>query len=241
MARMPKGQSFSAYTEPSFQFWFEDKWYTEQGAKTMIEAGTKDDIATLRSEYTRMRDTAQKRIKRLGKLYPESKAYQAHPEGFPKLRDIEPQNLAKAFSELAKFVRAKTSTVTGQRRAQEKTTNTLNEAIGAGQDDGSGKGTKQSPVTKDNYWRVIKILNGVRQMKIASVYGSDKIVTLADVTLGLSSDQFDQVMDHLEKFLDNIDSLGADLEIYRNSYMDEQDKKDLHRVDIDDFMEKMGY
>ena len=67
-------------------------------------------------------------------------------------------------------------------------------------------------------------------MKIASVYGSDKIVTLAETTLGLSADQFDQVMDHLEKFLDNIDTLGADLEVYRESYMDEQDKKDLHKV-----------
>ena len=65
MARLPKGQDFSVYSSPSFQFWYEDKYYTVQGAETIMSIGTKDDIATMRAEYTRMRDVAQKRIKRL--------------------------------------------------------------------------------------------------------------------------------------------------------------------------------
>ena len=52
-------------TEPSFQFWFDEKWYTVQGAETMARIGTKDDYSTMKSEYTRMRDVAQKRLKRL--------------------------------------------------------------------------------------------------------------------------------------------------------------------------------
>lgn len=227
-------------SEPSFKFWYDEKWYTEQGAKTILESGTKEDIATLRSEYTRMRDVAQKRLKRLGQTYSESQTYQQKQAGFAKLRDIDQRNLAKAFSELAKFVRASTSTVTGQRRAQEKTTATLNKAVGAGTDE---TGYTQAGVTKENYWRVIKILNKVRKLKVARVYGSDKIVTLAETTLGFTSDQFDKVLDNLETFLDNANSLQADLEMYiaqKNEELKESGSDEVmsyQKVDIDEFME----
>lgn len=232
---MPKGQSFSVYTEPSFKFWYDEKWYTEQGAKTILESGTKDDISTLRSEYTRMRDVAQKRIKRLAEKYPEAKAFQQNKGGFAKLRDIEPQNLAKAFAQLAKFVRASTSTVTGQRKAQEKTTATLNKAVGAGSKSADGK--KQAGVTKENYWRVMRVLEAVRQQKLATVYGSDRIVTLAETTLSMSQDQFEQVIDNLDSFLQNTDTLDVDLEVY----MHDNKIDDAQSIDIDDFMDKMGY
>ena len=235
MARLPKGQAFSVYTEPSFQFWYDEKWYTEQGAKTILESGTKDDISALRSEYTRMRDVAQKRIKRLAKQFPESKSYQENKEGFAKLRDIEPQNLAKAFTKLAKFVKASTSTVTGQRKAQEKTTATLNKAVGAGSEKEDGK--IQAGVTKENYWRVMRILEAVRQQKLATLYGSDRIVTLAETTLSMSEDQFDKILDNLESFLKNTNTLDVDTEVY----MHENKIEDSQSIDIDDFMEKMGY
>lgn len=235
MARLAKGQAFSVYTEPSFQFWYEEKWYTEQGAKTILESGTKEDIATLRSEYTRMRDVAQKRIKRLAKTFPESKAYQQNKAGFAKLRDLDAKNLAKAFSQLAKFVKASTSTVTGQRKAQEKTTATLNKAVGAGSESEDGK--TQAGVTKENYWRVMRILEAVRQQKLATIYGSDRIVTLAETTLSMSQDQFDAVIDNLDSFLKNTDTLDVDLEVY----MHKKKIKDSQKIDIDDFMEKMGY
>lgn len=222
-------------TDPSFQFLYEDKWYTEQGAKTILESGTKDDISVLRSEYTRMRDVAQKRIKRLGEKFPESKAYQQNKMGFPKLRDISPKDLAKAFSQLAKFVKASTSTVTGQRIAQAKTTSTLNKAVGAGEDTGGGK--KQAGVTKENYWRVMRILEEVRKQKLSTIYGSDTIVTLAETTLSLSQDQFEKVIDNLDAFLKNTDTLDVDLAVY----MKENNIDDSQSVDIDDFMSKMGY
>lgn len=235
MARIPKGQSFSVYTEPSFQFWYDEKWYTEQGAKTILESGTKEDISTLRSEYTRMRDVAQKRLKRLAEKYPESKAYQQNKGGFAKLRDIAPQNLAKAFSQLSKFVRASTSSVTGQRKAQEKTTATLNKAVGAGSKGADGK--KQAGVTKENYWRVMRILEAVRQQKLATIYGSDRIVTLAETTLSLSQDQFEQIIDNLDSFLKNTDILEVDLAVY----MHDNNIDEAQSIDIDDFMTKMGY
>ena len=221
-------------TEPSFKFWFDEKYYTVQGAETMARMATPYDMATMRAEYTRMRDVAQKRIKRLKKEYPESKAYSQHAEGFPKLRDLDPRDFAKAFSNLAKFVRAKTSTVTGQRVAQAKTTATLNKARGADEEDEEGA-KKQAKVTKQNYWRVIKILDESRRLKVT--YDSDKIVTLAETTLSFTKDQFDVVLDNLEKLIPNSDEVEGSL----NAYMKDRKIQDYQQVDVDDFIKQLGW
>ena len=178
-------------TDPSFKFWYDEKWYTVQGAETMARIGTKDDMATMRAEYTRMRDVAQKRIKRLGQQFPESKAYQSHAKGFPKLKELDPRDFAKAFSELAKFVKAKGSTVTGQKEIKNKTIKTW-------QDQGLNLNQK-------NYDKTIKILEEMRKQKI--VYGSDKAVELADSMLDLDDQQTNQWLDHLETLLHHTDEL----------------------------------
>lgn len=229
-------------SDPSFQFWFDEKYYTVQGAKSML-SGTSDDIATLRSEYTRMRDTAQKRIQRLGESFPESKAYTQHQTGFPKLKDISLQDLPYAFSELSKFIRAKTSTVTGQRIAQEKTMATLNKAIGAStpsadedEDEEEEAGTaKQAGVTKENYWRVIKILERARKNK--ATYGSDKIVTLAEETLGLSKRQFKVVLNNLDKIAPNADDFQESLQ----DYMAKHNLKGYRQVSMSKFIKEAGW
>lgn len=221
MARLPKGQTFSVYTEPSFKFWFDEKWYTVQGAETMARAGTKDDMSTMRSEYTRMRDVAQKRLKRLATSFPESKAVQSHPEGFPKLKDIDPRDFPKAFSELAKFLKAKGSTVTGQQQIKEKTIKTW-------QDQGLN-------LNRDNYDKVIKILEESRKQKV--VYGSDKVVELADEMMELSPDQFDDVLDNLSSLLEHSDEIGDSLE----EYMQNKGVQALYEVDIDDFIKELGW
>jgi hypothetical protein len=76
-------------------------------------------------------------------------------------------------------------------------------------------------------------------LKLAKIYGSDKIVELAETTLGLNSDQFDKVLDNLEMFLDATEegTLQSDIEVY----MAENDIKAYQRIDMDDFMSKMGY
>lgn len=178
-------------TDPRFKFWYDEKWYTVQGAETMARVGTKDDMATMRAEYTRMRDVAQKRIKRLGQQFPESKAYQSHAKGFPKLKELDPRDFAKAFSELAKFVRAKGSTVTGQKEIKNKTIKTW-------QDQGLNLNQK-------NYDKTIKILEEMRKQKI--VYGSDKAVELAESMLDLDDQQTNQWLDHLETLLQHTDEL----------------------------------
>ena len=197
-------------TAPSFQFWYDEKWYTVQGAETMARIGTKDDMATMRAEYTRMRDVAQKRIKRLGKQFPESKAYQSHKQGFAKLKDLDPRDFPKAFAELAKFVRAKGSTVTGQKQIKEKTIKTW-------QDQGLNLNSK-------NYDKTIKILEEMRKQKI--VYGSDKAVELADSMLDLDDQQTNEWLNHLDTLLQHTDEL--------------QEIPDVAGYDFDEIMDMLG-
>ena len=197
-------------TAPSFQFWFDEKWYTVQGAETMARLGTKDDMSTMRAEYTRIRDVAQKRIKRLGKQFPESKAYQSHKQGFAKLKDIDPRDFPKAFAELAKFVRAKGSTVTGQKQIKEKTIKTW-------QDQGLNLNSK-------NYDKVIKILEEMRKQKI--VYGSDKAVELAESMLDLDDQQTNEWLEHLDTLLQHTDEL--------------QEIPDVAGYDFDEILDMLG-
>ncbi len=208
--RQPKGQDFSVYTAPSFKFWYDEKWYTVQGAETMVRIGTKDDLSTMRSEYTRMRDTAQKRLKRLEKMFPDSAAVKSHPKGFPKLKDLDPRDFPKAFSELAKFLKAKGSTVTGQRQIKEKTIKTW-------QDQGL-------PVNDKNYQAVIKVLEEARKQKL--VYGSDKMVEFAETMLDRSPMEQDKWLDNLSSLLPRIDDI--------------QEIPDLKGYSFDEIMDKLG-
>ena len=197
-------------TDPSFQFWFDEKYYTVQGAETMARMGTKDDLSAMRSEYTRMRDVAQKRLHRLEKAFPESKAVQSHPQGFPKLKDLDPRDFPKAFAELAKFVKAKGSTVTGQKQIKEKTIKTWQE---------QGLNLNQK-----NYDKTIKILEEMRRRKI--VYGSDKAVELADSMIDLDDQQTNEWIDHLEMLLENSDKL--------------QEIPDIAGYDFDEILDMLG-
>ena len=196
--------------EANFNFWYDEKWYSVQGAETMVRIGTKDDMATMRSEYTRMRDTAQKRLQRLAKQFPESKAVQSHPQGFKKLKELDPRDFPKAFAELAKFLRAKGSTVSGQRAIKQKTMETWQ---------------KQGlPVNERNYQAVIKVLEEARKQKL--VYGSDKMVEAAETMLERTSLDQEMWLAHLDTILSRIDDI--------------KEIPNLEGYDFDEIMEMLG-
>jgi hypothetical protein len=208
-------------TDPSFRRKYSEDYYTVQGAETVLRSGTKEDIAAMRAEYTRMRDAAQKRLHRLEKAFPESKAVKSHPHGFKKLKDMDPRDLPKALAELNKFMRAKGSTVTGQKQIKEKTINNWN---------------KQGiPLNDKNYDRVIKILEAARRLKI--VYGSDKIYELAEATLRLTDQQFEKVLANLEQFLIHSGEVREAMTVY----MAGEDIKDETTINMDSFVNAMGW
>ncbi len=73
----------------------------------------------MRKEYTRLRDIAQKRIKRIqqaNRFAQTSDVYKEFKTGFPKLRDItSKKDLGKALADVSRFVQARGSTVGGAR------------------------------------------------------------------------------------------------------------------------------
>ena len=84
------------------------------------------DDATIRKEYTRLRDIAQKRLKRLaGSEYKSSAVYVSNVGAFPTIKQmggsVNKYNLIK----LARFVANPMSTVKGQKAAVSRTVKSL--------------------------------------------------------------------------------------------------------------------
>lgn len=76
----------------------------------------------MRSEYSRLRSIARKRLERLGKSeFSTSAAYQINKNLYKPLKDIRSEGeLAQRLSDVQRFLNAKQSTVTGQRQIQNK-------------------------------------------------------------------------------------------------------------------------
>ena len=175
------------------------------------EAMFRDDPSAMRREYSRMRDIAEKRLKRLEESsFYESKAVKEHPQGFSKLKQLDARDLPKAFSDLSKFLNTKGSSVTGQRQIRQKTIRTWQE--------------QGLNLNEKNYDKTIKILEEMRRRKI--VYGSDKAVELANTMLELDDQQTDEWLDHLGLLLQHTDEL--------------QEIPDVAGYDFDEILEMLG-
>lgn len=194
---MPKRSIFS----------WDPETYTIQALESIARGANRDDWSAIKAEYTRLRDIAHKRITRLGKSeFKKSAAYTSHKGDFPKLRDLDPRDIPAAMAEMAKFLQAKTSTVTGQRSRRSKT-------IKAWQKQGLDLNEK-------NYNKVMALLKEMRSRKI--LYGSDKVVTLVETSMQKGWN-FNKVLKagSLDKLLANADqvseipkSAGAKLDEY---------------------------
>ena len=192
------------------------KAFTVDEAKTFMH----DDIRSMKAEYTKMRDIAEKRIKRMAQSeFRYSKTFEEHRAGFEKLRNLSDKDLPKAFSELSKFVAAKRSSISGQREIMNKT-------IKAWNDQGI-------PLNKQNYDRTMKILERMRQMKI--VYDSETAAELAQLILALSDQQFDQVLNNLEAYLLHTDELSDFMDDSRDP------ETGYEQVDMSDFTDLIGW
>ena len=149
------------------------------------------DEKMVRKMYTQYRDIAQKRLNRIAKEgFGWTTTYKEHAEGFTKLRNIDKRDLAKAFSELSRFVTAKLSTVTGQRARMEKTIKKWNE--------------HGIPLNEQNYRTVMEIMEELRDRKL--IYGSDDITDAANKMLEFGDDIKNALMDDIDKVMENIDT-----------------------------------
>ena len=120
-------------------------------------------LRDLRREYTRLRDIAQKRIKRL-RADPEgaqSKVLQIFPEGIPRISDMHGSRaqLESAMADLALFIRNPESTVSGVHTANRARARML------------GMDEEQSAST---YMSIDEWMSYLRAQGILEMYGSDE-------------------------------------------------------------------
>lgn len=120
-------------------------------------------LRDLRKEYTRLRDIAQKRIKRL-RADPEgaqSKVLQIFPEGIPRISDMHGSRaqLESAMADLALFIRNPESTVSGVHTANRARARMI------------GMDEEQSAST---YMSIDEWMAYLRAQGILKMYGSDE-------------------------------------------------------------------
>lgn len=155
---MPKRSIFS----------WDPETYKVEALESIIGGANKDDMAAIRSEYTRLRDIAHKRWKRLGESeFANQPAFTSHAGDFPKLREMDPRDLPKAFANMVKFLTARTSTLSGQKSRRQKNIEEWNK-LGLN-------------LTEKNYDNVMKMLREMRSRKI--IYGSDKVLAVVETTM----------------------------------------------------------
>lgn len=104
---------------------YDPNWYIP----TKIKAEIQENRAAVRKEYTRLRDIAQKRLKRLKAAgLDNTQAYLRNYKHYLKLKDIKSDSeLAARLSDLSRFIIAKGSTVSGQKDIMKKSLNTLHD------------------------------------------------------------------------------------------------------------------
>lgn len=108
-----------------------------------LEKAEKYSTKLLRSEYTRMRDIAQKRLKRLEGTDEGKFVAQQHPDGFPKIsqmgkavdpftgkKDVSRKELARALKDVSNFLTASRSSVSGVRKSIKQTRQAIQKKTG---------------------------------------------------------------------------------------------------------------
>lgn len=83
--------------------------------------------SAVRAEYSRLRDIAQKRLKRLAVNEPQSYAYRANVGQYAPARGMSTEDIRTQLPTLAKFIAAKTGSVMGIRAQRRKAVQTFQE------------------------------------------------------------------------------------------------------------------
>ena len=134
---------------------YSEDFYQPSAIRNYMCEGGKEAEKAVRKEYTRLRDIAQKRLKRMGAtMWAETQTYQRNVNHYPKLKDIQsPSELAARLSDLSRFIEAQTSTVSGMEQQMKKSLKTLHE-------------NGYMFVTRENYLDFGKFMEEYRKQKL---------------------------------------------------------------------------
>lgn len=137
---------------------YDEEWYQPAKLRAEMKAGNTGDI---RKEYTRLRDIAQKRLKRMGgTMFRKTQMYKRNVNHYPLLKNIQSEaELAARLSDLSRFITAQTSTVSGMRNQMKRSLATLHEH-------------EYNFVTEENFISFGKFMEEYRFQKLDETYDS---------------------------------------------------------------------
>ena len=140
---------------------YDENFYLPQNIRSLYNIKNKSYSSEVIKEYTRLRDIAQKRLKRMSESeFADTQIYRKYKDAFPKQKDLRyVSDLAYTLSDLARFVSSPQSTITGLKERRKKAVSTLHEH---GYDF----------VTTENYAQFGEFMEMWREEKMDSLYDS---------------------------------------------------------------------
>ena len=167
---------------------YEKDWYAPVYLRHLMSSG---DEAKVRKEYTRLRDIAQKRLKRLEKAgLTDTEVYKRNVKHYPVLSNIKSKNeLSARLSDLARFVASERSTVSGFKAIRKKALKTLHEH-------------GYTFVNEGNYKDFGEFMAEYRAQKLDMIYDSGEAADTFGV-LEKHHIKVDQIRDQFENWLEN--------------------------------------
>lgn len=164
--------------------------YTPSNIKAMIEAGK---VKEVRKEYTRLRDIAQKRLKRLAAAgYKNTEVYQRNYKHYPLLKNIKSSSeLAQRLSDLSRFIESRRSTVKGIKDTRTQALKTLHE-----------HGYKF--VTAENYGEFAQFMESYRNNLLDMEYDSGDAADLFGVAVKHEIDP-EKIKEDFEFWMENLE------------------------------------
>ena len=131
----------------------------------MVSKLKKRDIKEVRKEYSRLRQIAEKRLKRFeGTDWEHAKTYQKNVGKFKKLKDIKDEReLRYALIELSEFILNPLSLIKEQQERKAHFIEKMNEKY-------------EGLVTDENYWDFMDFMDAMRQAGIKYMYDSERFL-----------------------------------------------------------------
>lgn len=158
--------------------------------------------AEMKREYSRLRDIAQKRLKRMGENeFSRSATYEENVGKFPVLKEFTDKtgkitsqgDFAKTLAKLARFIESPLSGTRGQTVVKKKTIQSLHAA-----------GYKF--VNNKNYWDFVDFMEELDDRKLSEIYDSDRSVKLfrdaraANIPADVLYDDFEYFLENRQYF-----------------------------------------
>lgn len=156
------------------------------------------DDKSLRAEYSRLRDIAQKRLKRLAKSESDSYAYRHNVGKYKPARGQSTAELREKLPELAKFIAAKSGSVSGILAQRAAAVETMKEHGYEG-------------ITKGNYKLFAQFMREWRAQKLQKVWGSPEVYEMFIFTCE-NKIPWDKIKDSFESWLAHLEELESYVE-----------------------------